>query len=373
MAVVPGFIGPTNRLRSPNADVEDTINFYLEQTTPGLGKSPVYLMGTPGLNVAFVLPDSPVRALFSQDGRAFAVAGTSFFELSFVGPLLTSQFYGTVASDPNLATIVSNGSAGHQLMITSGGLVYIFDLLANTLTLVTTGLEPVTMGEFMDGYFLLNMTNSRRFGWSNLEDGTTWDPLDIAERSIASDNIVAMIRSHKEIWILGSKTSEVWIDTGDALNPFEPIQGVQVEQGCDSAYTAQRIDNSTMWKGQNSDGYGVWWKANGYTPERVSTHAVEQAMQTFGGANDRAWVYQEDGHLFVVVVMPNCDRSYVYDVAVGQWHCRARWDSTHCVWVPHVAQCHCLFNQQHLVGDRFSGAIYQQSLEFFEEQIVTAA
>ncbi len=362
-------VGPTNTLLSPNADVEETINFYVEATAPGTGKVPAYLVGTPGLAKWLVLADSPVRGEFEQDGRAFVVAGTSFFEI-FTNQ--TATFYGSVASDANLATFASNGSAGHQLAITSGGLFYIFDLIANTLTVETTGVEPVTMVEFMDGYFLVNKTDSRTFAFSALEDGTSWDPLDVDERSEASDNIVAMVRSHRELWFLGSQTTEVWYDQGDALNPFAPIQGVFIEQGAVAAFPVQRIDNSINWVGVNSDGSGVVWKANGYTPQRLSDHAVELAMQMYGFAGARAWVYQEDGHLFYVLLLPDAPWAFVYDVSSGLWCKRATWDSTHCVWLPPRAQCHAFAFGLHLVGDRLTGAIYQQSLSIFTEELVNA-
>jgi len=366
---VLALVGPSNTLISPNADVEETINFYVEGTDPGTGKVKAYLVGTPGLVKWLVLPDSPVRGLFEQDGRAFAVAGSSFFEL-FADQSAT--FYGTVAEDDNLATFASNGSAGHQLAITSGGVFYIFDLIANTLTAVTIGIEPVTMVEFMDGYFLVNKTDSRTFAFSALEDGTSWDPLDVDERSEASDNIVAMIRSHREIWLLGSQTSEVWYDQGDALNPFAPIQGVFIEQGCVAAFTAQRIDNSIMWAGINTDGSGVIWKANGYTPQRVSDHSVELGMQTYGFAGARAWVYQDDGHLFYVLLLPYAPWAFCYDVSNGTWTKRASWDATHCVWIPPRAQCHIYAFGKHLVGDRSNGAIYEQSITIYTEEVVSA-
>ncbi len=361
-------VGPSNPLLSPNADVEETINWFVETTDPGTGKVKAYLIGTPGLVKWIVLPDAPVRGLFEQDGRAFAVAGSSFFEL-FTNQ--TATFYGTVATDSNLATFASNGSAGHQLAITSGGLFYIFDLIANTLTLVTTGIEPVVMVEFMDGYFLVNKADSRTFAFSALEDGTAWDPTDVDERSEASDNIVAIMRSHREFWVLGSQTSEVWYDQGDPLNPFAPIQGVFLEQGCANAFTVQRIDNSISWVGLNVDGHGVVWKANGYTPQRISDHAVELDIQTYGFVNARAWVYQDEGHLFYILVLPDAPWAWAFDVSNGTWCKRAKWDSTHCVWLPPSGQCHAFAFGKHLIGARDNGAIYEQSLNVYTEEVVT--
>ena len=368
---LPGFVGPSNTLQSLNADYEVTRNLFFISTAPGLGKVKGYLQGTPGLHVWTILTDSPVRCLFEQDGRAFAVAGGSFYELNSNA---TSTLYGTVAQDGNLATICSNGTAGNQLFIVSGGLGYIFDLVANTLTQIADADFPanVLMGEFLDGYFLVLIANTRRFQISALEDGTSWDALDVAEISITSDNVAAMMRSHREIWFLGTHESEIWYDAGDPLFPFAPINGPLMQMGCPepATFTLQRVDNTLYWIGQNTDGIGVCWKANGYTPERVSNESQEIVWQKYGLTGSRAWVYQENGHLFYVVQQPSAPEAQVYDVKEQQWHTRSTWDSTHCVDLPPRSQVHCFAFSTHLTGDRSSGAIYEQSLAFADEEIV---
>ena len=102
-----------------------------------------------------------------------------------------------MATNDYLPSICSNGTAGSQLFITNGDLGYIFDLSANTLTQIVDPGFPsrARMGEFMDGYFFVLVTETRRFQISALEDGTTWDPLDVAERSEASDDISGIKRN----------------------------------------------------------------------------------------------------------------------------------------------------------------------------------
>lgn len=382
MARIPGFVGPSNTLHSVNADAEDTINWMYEPTSPGGSNYQDWMPPTPGLRPWLTITSaSPVRGLFEQDGRAWAVIGGEFREVFATTPP-TSTLYGMVAVDGNPPTICSNGTAGHQLFITSGGNGYIFDTIANTLVQITDPDFPTgtaLMGEFMDGYFLVLLATSRAFQISELEDGLIWDALDVGERSEGSDNLLGMIRSHREIWFLGSKTGEVWFDNGDPDFPFAPIQGVFIEQGTVNGFTMQRFDNTIMWIGKNQDGRGVAWRADGYTPKRLSTHAIELFMQAAGFAGVRTWEYQQDGHLFYVLVLPNADLtpgtlpslngSPVYDIAVNSWHKRARWDSTHCVWLQYVPQCHMAAFDLHLVGDRFTGTIYEMSPDLFTEEL----
>src|SRR5262245_20808397 len=77
----PGFIGPFNALAGGVEDVEDTINWFLEPSQPGKGKTPGYLRPTPGLDPFVVLGAGPVWTLFYQDGREFAIAGATFYEV----------------------------------------------------------------------------------------------------------------------------------------------------------------------------------------------------------------------------------------------------------------------------------------------------
>lgn len=367
MARYPGFIGASATVRSRNANAERTVNWYPE-VVPGTGKVRQYLVPTPGLEPFVVLGSGPVRALFAQDGRAFAVGGASFYELFAVG---TSTWRGTVASDGRPATISSNGTNGNQLFITSGGLGYIYNLTTNVLSQIAAAgfPDPVAMGAFSDGYFLALQSQSNQFYVSTLYDGTQWDSLDVGQVSTVSDHVSALVESHRDIWLLGTQTSSVWSNVGDADFPYAPMPGVKIDQGTGAAYSVVGLDNSLFWLGQSVHGARVVWKANGYTPQRVSTHAVEFALAQARRVDDAiGYGYQEDGHTFYVLYVPDLANvrtwgtTWVYDVATDQWHERAIWDSVRMDWQPHLGRCHAFGFGKHLVGDRLSPAIYDMRL-----------
>src|SRR4030095_10005669 len=115
MVAYPGFIGATDRVSARTVNVERTINWYPELAT-GTPKARSWLAPTPGLNLFVVLGAGPVRALYSEEGRCWAVGGDSFFEILADG---TFTYYGAVGMDAHAATISSNGSDGNQLFIVS--------------------------------------------------------------------------------------------------------------------------------------------------------------------------------------------------------------------------------------------------------------
>jgi hypothetical protein len=364
----PGFIGPSAENRATALNVERTINLYPETVGAGTGKSAGVLHSTPGLAV-FATVDAarnPVRALFAQDGRAFAVVGDAFVELFSDG---TTTTHGTVRGYDEVASLCSNGTGGHQIFITSAGGGYIFDLDTDTFTELTGAdiPSPMGLGVFCDGYFLVNVAGTPTFRLSDLEDGLTWDPLDLQQRNYSTDELRGIIVNHRELWLMGSQTSEVWYNTGDADMPFQPIAGAFVEQGIAAADTAVRCDNSIIWLGEDERGGGIVWRANGYTPMRVSTHAVEYALQGLDLAAARAWAYQDEGHTFYVLSVPGLDTSWVYDMATQLWHERAAWDDTTMTWSRHLGHCHAWAFGRHLVGDRLRGIIYELNLEYADD------
>jgi len=388
----PGFVGPTYQSRSLDANAERTINLYPELIESDGGVAQVALYTTPGLRLFGEVSDKPHRAMFAQAGRAFVVAGASFFEVFSDG---TWTRYGSVdtrkivagAFDDEPATISSNGVGGNQLFITAGGTGYTFDLETNTLVAITDeeflGNEvgppagDATAGVFVDSYFIVLDTVNNKFQLSTLLDGTEWNGLDVAQRSFGSDPIKSMLVDHRELWFFGEKTSEVWFNSGAESFPFQPITGTFIETGTIAPWSAQRLDNSIFWLGGDERGHAVAYRAQGYTPVRISTHATEQKWLKYPTVKDAiGYSYQDQGHPFYGLYFPSSQgiddggTHWFYDVSTQMWHERAIWDADDMIWRPHLSRAHMFVFEKHLVGDRQSGAIYHMDLNFFDEEVI---
>jgi hypothetical protein len=372
MGVYPGFLGGSATVRSRNVNAERSINLYAEHA-PGHPKADPWMVGTPGVDVYVLLNNAPIRALFAQDNRMWAVSGTSFYEIF---PNHTAILRGTAALDNRPATISSNGTNGNQLFVTSGGNGYIYDLTTNVITQIADVDFPasVEMGWFSDGYFGVLVRGTNQFNISALYDGTDWDALDVFQTSTTSDLTVAQVVMHREIYTLGSRNTAVWQDTGGTLlapTTFQPIGGVSIEQGCGAAYSVAVMDGAVYFVGENTQGDRMVFAMRGYNPERVSTHAVEFALNTMPRVTDTiAWSYQQEGHSFYCLYIPTAETQWVYDVASGLWHERAHWDPVQCVWKPHVARCHAFCWGKHFVGARNSAAVYEMSLDLYTDTLV---
>jgi len=374
-----GFIGPTNANRSLDVDAERTVNYFPELIDAGTPRVRASLVGVPGYAPFAPLSAGPVRGEIEVDGRCFAVGGGIFSEVLAGG---TSVVRGQVEVDGNPATMSANGAAGHQVFITSGGLGYIFDTTTNTFTQITaSGFPyPAKMGCFFDGYFCALLDQSNKFYISSPEDGLLWDALDFAQVSESSNQLLAMTADHRELWLQGTKTTEIWYNSGAGNFPFQPISGAFIESGIWAPFSVAKLDNTIMWVAGDERGNGVVMRANGYTPSRISTLAVERYLRSLGRFdNIIAWTYQEAGHLFYVLFSPTPPRaggadhtSWVYDVSTGLWHERGLYDDRQLKYIPDVGRCHCFAFGKHLVGDRATNTIYEMSDEIYEYRVVLA-
>lgn len=126
------------------------------------------------------------------------------------------------------------------------------------------------------------------------------------------------------------------------------------------------MDNSLFWLGADARGQGIVFRANGYSGQRISTHAVEYAIQSYGTISDAiGFTYQQDGHSFYVLTFPTAQRTWVFDVATSAWHERAGFANGQ--FIRHRANCQTFFNNQVVVGDFQNGKIYAYDLDVFAD------
>jgi hypothetical protein len=171
-----------------------------------------------------------------------------------------------------------------------------------------------------------------------------------------------MIVAHKEIWLFGTQTTEVWYNAGTAPFPFAPRPDVFIEHGILAPSSAAILNNAPAWLGQSGDGGAVVYHGAGYQARRISTHALEYAFSTYETLTDAdAWTYQDQGHSFYVLTFPTARVTWVYDAIAGVWHERGSWNGFQFVELP--VRGHAWANGLHLVGGRTSGRIYQMAID----------
>ena len=353
-------LGSSYVARSVNAADSRMVNLFPEIVPEG-GKEPAFLNRAPGLRLLANMGEGPIRGMWQFNGHGYVVSGNVLYK---VDSLFRSSPIGTVSGSPGPVSMSDNGT---QLFVACNGPSYIY----NSLTLEFKQIDDpdfpgaVTVG-YLNGYFVFNEPNSQRIWITQLLDGASIDPLDFASAEGSPDGLVSLLISHREAWLFGTNSVEVWYDSGAADFPLTPVQGSFNEIGCVAAYSVAKLDNGIFWLGADARGRGIVYRASGYTATRISTHAVEWQIQQYGTLSDAiAYTYQQDGHAFYVLIFPSANTTWVYDVATSAWHERAAFVNGS--FTRHRSNCQMSFSNEIVVGDHEVGNIYAFDLDVYSD------
>lgn len=325
------------------------VNVYPSRSTGG--KYPFNLINTPGLAFFLELPTFPVKALHQNGGRAFAVTPTKFYEIFKDGSFIDR-------GDLNLTGRVSIEDNGTQVVMVDGFRGYYFDSNTNEVSQINdAGFYPASTVTYQDGYFIFDRKDTGQFFISNLLD-VTFDPLDFATAEGRPDPLVAVLSDHREVFMFGTKTIEVWYNSGAADFPFERNQGAFIEKGCAAPNTVASQNNTVYFVGSDL----MVYQMAGYTPVRISSHAVEKTLKGVDISDAFAYTYQDEGHLFYVLTIPARDLTWCFDISTGAWHIRQSYQ-----FGRHQSNNAIFFDSKTLVGDFQNGRVYQMANNYYTD------
>jgi hypothetical protein len=213
-----------------------------------------------------------------------------------------------------------------------------------------------TSVDVVDNYIVYNRPNTQQFGSTSAL--SPFSPaLSFASKDGAPDNLVAIMVDHREVYLIGEVSSEVWIDSGTFPFPFQRIPGTSTQHGIAAKFSIARIGNSFAYVSKNNRGDAIIVQMNGYVPQRISTHAVENTIEGQTISDAVAWSYQLEGHEVYVVSFPTLQLTWAWDATTGLWH---KW--LYCTnenqFQRHRGNCSAFFQGFTLVGDYENGNIY---------------
>ena len=353
-------LGSAYVARSVNAADNRMINLFPEIIPEG-GKEPAFLNRAPGLKLEVSVGLGPIRGMWVLGGNLYVVSRDKLYKVDSAYAVTT---IGTVAGTSGPVSMADNGI---QLFVACNGPSYIYNSQTDVFAQITdSDFQGAVTVSYLDGYFVFNEPNSQKIWVTALLDGTSVDPLDFASAEGSPDGVVGIIADHREVWVFGTNSVEVWYNSGNADFPLSRIQGAFNELGCAAPYSIAKMDNGLFWLGKDARGQGIVYRANGYTGQRISTHAVEWQIQQYADMSDAiGYTYQQDGHSFYVLIFPQADRTWVYDVATQAWHERAGFANGD--FTRHRSNCQAFFQGTVLVGDYQNANVYSFDLDDFSD------
>ncbi len=290
------------------------------------------------------------------------------------------------AIDTNItsaANAFGAGSIGQALVVVSGigfipGTYIIIDVVAGVATLDRT-VGPLGGTGGVATEYTTDPDLGRQVAFSAVNDGTRWSGLDFFTKESQPDYIQSILAANGQIYVFGQDyETEVWANDLTTGRPVR-INSATMQEPSSARYAAITMRNQVFFIGGGAGGGAVAYRLDGFTPTRISTHAVEEAWATNSEliSTAVAWWYEEDGHYFWVICFGS-GNAWVYDATEKFWHERATWNITsggffsayrpqfH-TFVPEWTIASGDLNGVHVVLDYNSGKVMVMSSQYYDE------
>ena len=320
-------------------------------------------VGTYTLNQSQTVASSLMNSATAGAVVTGSISGTTLTVTAVTsGTLYVGQtIQGSTVTAQTIITALGTGTGGAGTYTVNNSQT----VTSRTLYGLNWSVLPSTDGAFtsgssvdiVDNYFVYNRPDTQQFGASAALSPIS-AALSFGSKDGAPDDLVSLIVDHREIYLLGEVSSEVWIDAGTSPFPFQRIPGTSTQHGIAAKFSVARLGNSFAYLSRNIRGQAQIVQMNGYVPTRISTHAVENTLTNQVVSDAIAWTYQLEGHEVYVINFPTINLTWAYDVASGMWH---KWLYTNNLGQYERARGNCCAQFQGLVmvGDYSNGKIYK--------------
>jgi hypothetical protein len=370
-----GFVGASYTTPSIYQDAQECINFFPEiDPTKGQGdRGVVALYPTGGLIRKAQLYAGQVRALHTMSGGQWLIAVCDRFVYKIDNSFTATQI-GTINTSTGYVQITDNQTSDNGLTayIVDGVARYTWVEGTNTFAALPPSDGPWTGAsscDVVDNYIIYNQPDTQNWAATNLGLAVSTTGY-YGTKDGAPDNLVALIVDHRQVYLLGEVTSEVWVDVGNQITgiisfPFQRISGTSMQHGCAAKGSIARFGESFAFVSKDTRGTATIGVMAGYTYQKISTHAVENTLAGKDLSDAVAYTYRIEGHEFYVVTFPSIDLTWVYDLATQQWH---KWLSyLNGNYHRHRSNCGAFFNNMNIVGDYANGKIYSVERDVYTE------
>lgn len=351
------FVGGAYEGRSKELNAQQSINLFSVIDNQE-AKNIIAMYGTPGM-AAFstTATTAAVRGMHKLGTLLYAVVGAVVYEITSAG---VATSLGSITTSTGFVSMADNGV--HILLV--DGTAYGHLITSGTLTDISDGdFVAATSCAFFDGYFIVTKSATGRINISGLYDGAAWDALDYATAESSPDNLVRVITTKSNIWLLGVTSTEVYYNSGNADFPFARVPGAVVSIGCAAVASAARVEDAVYWL---SDKKTVV-RTLGYNYETVSTPGIDYQLSGYTTISDAiGFSYTLEGRSFYALTFPTHDKTWVLDHGTGFWH---EWQSLSALGVAGKFRgiTSIIYNNAMLIGDAATGVIYTLSMNTYTD------
>ena len=345
-------VGQSYHLKDWSIDCQRTLNLYPQVVESGNTPQVSALMPTEGLIRRYELVGK-IRGIYALTDALLVVSGTQLYLIKNAEKKLIGE-----VSGEGLVYFADNSI--HVMVVSDSA--YKYTILSQMLEKIVVSDDTGFMGAgdvaFLDSRFIWVVPNTGRIQWSALLNTTT-SGLNYATAESKSDNLVRVVANNGQLWLIGTKTTEIWSSAGVRDLPYQRMSGAYLPVGCVAKESITQFGSDLIWLAQSEHGFAQIIKTQGYQTARISNHAIESEISKYSKIDDAySFSYQQAGHNFFVISFPSAQKTWVFDAITNMWHERSFYNKETQLHEHHRAMTHCFYNNEHLVGDREKGLIY---------------
>ena len=308
-------IGPSYHLADRKAASQRAVNWRLQQVLALGEDKKVILNASEGWTTDLDF-GAQTRGIFATEARLFVVAGTNLIEI-VAGAAVTR---GTVAGSGRVE--MEDGT--QQLLIVNGPQGYALSLADNTFSAIAD-LDfrgSYSVAELNGTFIFVALDQPDQFFLSGIDAGSDFEALDFSSSDAQPDTLLTVRVTKQEAFFFGTRSTEVWIYVADDAFPLVRYNATPIDIGIVGRSAVVRAADTLFFVGCTERGTGIVYMMQGHQPVRVSSDAVEQAIQAAGVDLSQCtmWAAQTVGAELVGLNAPGLKTTWCFDAATRQWH-----------------------------------------------------
>jgi hypothetical protein len=331
------------------------------------------LYKTPGTSLFSTMPNElKIRGMLEFKNVLYTVCGNKLFAVGTSGAITS---LGTLNSFSGRVSIINNGT---QLLLDDGINGYVLTINTGVLTTISDpDYTPSGFVTYQGFRAIFAVPSSSEFRISDLNDFTSYDPLNFANAESIPQNLVCAFATQSDLYLFGEKKSEIWYNSGDANFPYTKNQNANIPYGCAARFSIVEINNSIIFLSRNDQGRALLITLNGYVPQILTDENGVNELANLQTIDDAyAFSFQQNGHIFYALIFPTENKSYLYDVTTQAFIHWSSWSQSGLTssGAPiyelgrHLADGYAYFNNKHIIADyRGNGNLLELSSDIFTD------
>lgn len=352
MRVTVPLLGGHHKDSATEINNQQLINWEVHEERPG-GVGRISLKPTAGLTLLTTQGNGPCRSnVVTFQNKGYWVSGSQLFSIDsnddvvLIGALNSSSAWCVLAAGRD------------YLMLVDGTDGYTWD--ATDFLVISDGEFPSlpTWCAYKDGTFYVNDGFDDRMFASDFSAGTevptSWAAIDFITAEADPDDVVAIMRTFDNVYLIGDRTTQIYYSSGNADFPLSLSSNGVMEFGTDAPASVATANGEIFMLARTLAGGLDVVMISGFQAQSIVEPDMLDTFEGYSVINDaEGFAYTQGQHTYYELTFPTESVTWVYTTRTREWHQRRSNGLTR-----HRIRGHGFFNRRHLVGDYENGNLY---------------